>query len=388
MRRIDYLDGLRGLSALAVMLQHFALAFGLSSWPLGVITSGDTALFLFFILSGAVLTPSFSRAPDAPGANLLGRVARLWPPVMAAVAISILLTRVVPHRGAEAAVAAASDWLAAETAQAPSPALIIAETAGLTMPPGYRETGLFAPVAALMPSQTASIDPPIWSLHVELWGSLLLIALIWVRSRSRASYWALLAAAAAMIGVNELGLFLVGHLCQRFAQSAAYARVLRSRVTLLAATLLVELGVFGCWVDLLRGVPWAEALIHASDLHIYSWFGLQHELGAVAIFVGVLLSPDCQRALSMRVPRLLGRLSFSIYLLHWPVMLGIGSAVFLAALPLGQTAAGMLAVLAALLATLALSRWFERWCDRPAVRLSQAIRARAASRRAPSIGTG
>jgi peptidoglycan/LPS O-acetylase OafA/YrhL len=111
------------------------------------------------------------------------------------------------------------------------------------------------------------------------------------------------------------------------------------------------------------------------------------ELGAILIFVGLLLLPEWQRLLAAPLPQYLGRLSFSIYLLHWPIMVAAGSAVFLVALPLGHTAAAALAFIVGLAFTLGLAAWFELYIDALAVRLSRRIRIGSFKRSAPPIIT-
>jgi peptidoglycan/LPS O-acetylase OafA/YrhL len=89
------------------------------------------------------------------------------------------------------------------------------------------------------------------------------------------------------------------------------------------------------------------------------------------VYAAILLLPLAHKICSMRLPAWLGRMSFPIYLLHWPVMMTIGSMVFLLASPLGQHAAAIAALLAGLLVTLPLAILFERFVDQPAIALSR-----------------
>lgn len=65
-KRLHYLDSLRGLAALSVVCSHFVLAYGLPasvqflrSTPVHVFWHGDGAVSLFFVLSGFVLSLPF-----------------------------------------------------------------------------------------------------------------------------------------------------------------------------------------------------------------------------------------------------------------------------------------------------------------------------------------
>ena len=64
--KVPYLEGLRGIAAMQVVLLHFVTGFlpntAQHAWPpLRVLFDGHTAVYVFFLISGAVLTPSFAR---------------------------------------------------------------------------------------------------------------------------------------------------------------------------------------------------------------------------------------------------------------------------------------------------------------------------------------
>jgi peptidoglycan/LPS O-acetylase OafA/YrhL len=88
MRRLPALDSLRGVAAMAVVLQHAAESAGLgTSAP-----NARWAVMLFFVLSGFVLALPFVERRALPwGVFLIRRLFRLWPPVLAAVGLSATL---------------------------------------------------------------------------------------------------------------------------------------------------------------------------------------------------------------------------------------------------------------------------------------------------------
>jgi peptidoglycan/LPS O-acetylase OafA/YrhL len=105
-------------------------------------------------------------------------------------------------------------------------------------------------------------------------------------------------------------------------------------------------------------------------------FQFQSQLGALALFCGVLMSPAARRVLAGDACCHLGRLSFGIYLLHFPILFTLSAAAFVDLrrwLPHGASVAGAFAVL--FVATLAASVLFERWIDRPAIRFSRSVGA-------------
>jgi peptidoglycan/LPS O-acetylase OafA/YrhL len=122
--RIHALDGLRGWAALAVAYYHAILHNDLSLFERVVmqpidnmqslydifakltlnIFHGETAVFVFFILSGAVLRRSLDRYAPMPEwrfglSFLLVRMARLYPPVIACMVVIWVLTVAWPAIG-------------------------------------------------------------------------------------------------------------------------------------------------------------------------------------------------------------------------------------------------------------------------------------------------
>ena len=111
-RRIVALDGLRGVAAIMVLLHHALLmlpefadyewysrvpahsSFGtflLLRTPLRLVWSGQERAIMFFVLSGFVLClPWLAGKPQSYGRFLLGRLCRIYPPYIAAMALAAL----------------------------------------------------------------------------------------------------------------------------------------------------------------------------------------------------------------------------------------------------------------------------------------------------------
>ena len=375
MKRLDYLDGLRGLAAMQVVFEHVVLGFRpgiFDAWP-RILWDGNVAVFLFFLMSGFVLTGSFERAPAAVGSALARRLIRLGLPLAAASVFAFLLVTALPGHYLDAARFSGSAWLASMRPDDPLHAL--ADVSGATMVTGYSTTTLFGVLSPLLWTERATADPPLWSLHIELWGSILLIALIWTKWRSPWLYAGALAACALLIGGNALDLFVIGTLSASLIRSPQFEQ-LRQRpwITPFAGAVLIAGIVVAEWGNHLPGTKQvAHAVMAGSVVHPFSFFHFVSEAGAVLIYAAVLLMPPAQRLLSCRVPAWLGRMSFSIYLLHWPIMLTAGSAAYAHAFPFAGGVAAWYALAVVVGLTLAAAVAFERWVDRPAVRLSRAF---------------
>ena len=91
--KIQYLEGLRGIAAVQVVLLHFVTGFlpdtaEHAAPPLQVLWDGHTAVYVFFLISGAVLTPSFARGGPWPR-QVAKRLVRLGLPIAAAAIIRV-----------------------------------------------------------------------------------------------------------------------------------------------------------------------------------------------------------------------------------------------------------------------------------------------------------
>jgi peptidoglycan/LPS O-acetylase OafA/YrhL len=81
--------------------------------------------------------------------------------------------------------------------------------------------------------------------------------------------------------------------------------------------------------------------------------------------------PSVQAFLKTRAIAWLGAMSFSVYLLHWGILLTFGSWIYIYLLPQGRGLAVVAATGAVIVATLAGAIAFERLVDRPAIRMSR-----------------
>lgn len=100
-----------------------------------------------------------------------------------------------------------------------------------------------------------------------------------------------------------------------------------------------------------------------------------HTAGAVFLVAGVIGSAGASRMLNHRIPVYLGRVSFAIYLLHFPLILSVSFRVA----ELGQFmgldywAYALLALIALLVVLFPLAEVFYRLVDVPSVRLADWI---------------
>jgi peptidoglycan/LPS O-acetylase OafA/YrhL len=354
--KVQYLEGLRGIAAMQVVLMHFVIGFmpdtARHAWPpLTVLFDGHTAVYVFFLISGAVLTPSFAR-PGPFAGKLAKRVVRLGIPVAAAATIAMLLIALFPDAHRQAAALTGSAWLAMDSSGAPTFAHLAREIGLDSLLLGYREATLFAPLAGHLPPMELSLDAPFWSLHLELYGSLLVLCLVWLRARSVWAHRIAIAAAALSFGTHPMFLFVLGHLTPPPPLPRSEGGWSGKGYP---GLLLLGFGLALCATKDWHSVEWLRRSLGDTELaSAPNLFQFQSQLGAVALYLGVLWCPLVWPLLETALCAHLGRLSFSIYLLHFPTMPS-PAAVFVLFLAL------------TLLAAIA----FERLVDRPAIALSR-----------------
>lgn len=397
-RRVTFLDGLRGVAALQVVALHYVTAFlpaigmfrpaiARHGWeglfigsPLFVMFDGYASVYVFFLISGAALTYAFAVRPFAIGSGVVRRLVRLGVPMAASVIFAACLLFLVPSAHVTAGQLSGSvGWLS--SIGPPQIAIwpVLREIAlGLVAGHGDHLTTLLPwrlmEALHLLPLEQ-SFDAPLWTLHVELYGSFLVLGLVALRALvGRLWHAAVCILLLAFLATHPLGLFVIGHLAAPVLVSSSW-NVLLERVPVRMFGVLAILG--GLAMSRYVGSPgWLIAALvrHARYLWLpgaFDEFHAQSAVGAVLLFLGVVMLAPLQRVLTSPLLRWLGQISFSLYLTHFPILFTLAALTFVA--DYGHPAATLVATLVGLTASLVVACLFERWVDRPAVRLSRRI---------------
>lgn len=374
--RLRALDGLRGLAALVVVLHHCSLLHpsvaaiyllgapppepGTPLWvltgtPLQLLVSGQEAVLVFFALSGLVVALPALRPGFDWFAYLPRRLVRLLLPVAASVllgALIVLATRPDPARSS-------SLWVSASIGS-PDPRSVLIDLDLLY--------GSFA------------LNNPLWSLRWELVFSILLGAYVVVGLLARGRRGLVLAVAGAVAvmivgrGIDHdplyyLAVFLLGTV---LAVRLDDVRRLDSLTTGWRRTALWTLGVVVALVALCaRWVIWplvpgaTSAFSPSGDAT-----AVASALGAAMIVLIAAGWPAASRVLEWRPVHWLGRVSFSLYLVHVPILVGVGALVG----PERWWLTALLAVPTALV----VAELFARFVEQPSHRLSKRVGSAAA----------
>jgi peptidoglycan/LPS O-acetylase OafA/YrhL len=96
--------------------------------------------------------------------------------------------------------------------------------------------------------------------------------------------------------------------------------------------------------------------------------------GATVFTIGIMQCVPIRTFLAQEQLRVLGRLSFPIYLTHWPIIFGVGSFLLVTLTPwIGPLPARVIALVASIAGTVLAATCFES-VDQVALRVSRAWR--------------
>lgn len=334
--RLQSLDGLRGIAAFMVVLSHISVLthFPYAQNP-GVPTWWETVLWnlgapgvdVFFVLSGYVLAlPHLHQGrPMHFVPFVLRRLRRLYPAYLAAVLLAVLLKHL---HGPEKLTEIVTRW---------------------QQPLTLRELGenlfLLNPTMDMQ-----SLNPVVWTLQVELHMALVFPLLLLLMGRTHVP-----SSTVLLLG------FLVGFLGGFFVQSVGMLPLFLLGLLLAKHTKGVE--------DFFRRFPLVRhgTLVAAVALVLHRhWLSLEDlfyvryisGLGAVLLIPVILTSRSVKRFLQQPALQSLGKVSYSLYLVHEPILFFVATHLYS---PLGGSMwTGVLTVLVSLGVATVFYRWFEK----------------------------
>lgn len=314
--RLTALDGLRGVAALVVVLYHLSLvarpvldgdepAIGwtvATETPLKLAFAGTEAVLVFFALSGLVVALPALRSRERDGFSWAGffasRLVRLYVPVWGSLVFATALIFLIPRTPSGVSQ---GEWITRANATDVTWASFFAE-------------------ASLTPA-SYNIVNVLWSLRWELAFALLLPVFIAVALAVRKHVWiaavgAMLATIAGRLVQNEalvyLPVFLLGTLVAvRLDDVREWAAAKPRRGLWVAVGTVSGLLLVASWIGRPLVGPGTPA---ASTL-----WGLAG-VGAIGVILLALGSTGARRVLDTRPAQWLGRVSFSLYLVHVPII--------------------------------------------------------------------
>lgn len=319
--RIAHLDSLRGLAALIVVFHHCLVTFPafwavyqrpattplmrlLGNTPFHILWAGDEFVLVFFVLSGFVLSlPFWNGAQMTFGQFVVRRIFRIYPAYLAAIAAGMILMSLLSHGPLEGL----SDWTH-QFWNRPLNWKIVSDQIFLMASAGDNY-----------------IDTPVWSLVVEMHVSLLFPLVILAIRWSEAGAFA-----------GSLALALLGDWAARrnpggypfltsFATSANFVWLFVA-----GALMARHRAALGAWTGRLPlPVQWAafaSALVALNAIWQFgageTWRFLE-QTGAIALVGCAAFMGWAKRALDVSLLRWLGKISYSLYLVHFIVLFAL-----------------------------------------------------------------
>lgn len=323
-RHLPELDALRGLAAMVVVLAHGHqawLAAGAPAWLahprhnplLWLLLDGHASVILFFLLSGFVLALPRLRGSAQPYMQFaLRRFIRIYPPYLVALMVAVAACGVFSGRPSY------GGFLTVHWPRVPDASSLLQHLLMLGRFDIFR------------------YDGPVWSLVHEARISLVFPVIAFLAQRLRA-----LAALGIALGcavISSLGMVYVESSLNGQARMTAWSLTLGyCGIFLLGAAMARRHGACVQWLDRLPRVGRAALFAATLLLYLYpqaSWKAL--DLGDLwTACVGLLLLAFCLRrqGLPARVLRTkpvqwVGGISYSLYLVHLPVLLVLSAVCY------------------------------------------------------------
>lgn len=356
------LDGLRAAACLIVMLFHWLSVFYPAAilghfvqshsayetyWfesPFWFLSNGEFAVAVFFGLSGFVLTSDlFDRTqPSTLYRRALGRIVRLGIPA----GISSILAGIMIVLGLYFVQAAAL------------------ETGASALFTGYFDfsspvmqflSNLFGSTWFGSPTAIQLYNPVLWTMSIEFQGSMLGFVMVLILRIARYRSLILLLLVAFLMALDSTrGVYLA-----TMASGTALASLKPKRIPVAIA---IAIAILGCLLGSYNSSPAFER--PATDIHCF---------GAVLVVIATIWCSRIAEIFAKPPLPFLGRISFSCYLLHQPILFSIVCWVFLKTNSFGFIYATLLSFAIFMSVTLFFAIIFEAYIDQPSRTLARKV---------------
>ena len=305
-KRYSELDSMRGLAALTVFFSHFVMGnfisgpicIALRMSPVHIIWDGTSAVVFFFVLSGFVLALPYMNNRRRYMELLsfyFKRIFRIFPAFIFAILLSVALKEWLYNHGSY--IQHYSGWLNSFWKWNIKDNLEQLGNTLIMIGPGYN-TDLF--------------DPVIWSLAIEMNVSFVIPFFIVILNKKNIAFNALFILSLIYFGLN-------------FWVSVFYAGILLARYHSLIGTYLSKSSK-----PLIVLLFIAAIILYTSrfTFHIPNWEQYPTylvTLGSCIFIMLALYNRGFSRFLKNKVCTFLGKVSYSFYLVHLPILITVAS---------------------------------------------------------------
>lgn len=378
-KKVTYLEGVRGMAAFMVVIHHFLLAFypaqasGLVSQahlpsvelayhrsPFIFLTNGEFYVFIFFTLSGFVLSKKFfqEKNMDYLVSASIRRFPRLFIPVAFALILAFIVLKLSLNYNTETCVITRSVWF------------------GLLRgnPSIFHFLGTFVFKAMFLTDN--SYITVLWTISWELYGSFIVFSSLALTRNAKNST------------LLFIVIFIVSALCQKFVFCAFilgimlnYTSKFEVKKVLHKKVIIILFLIFGF---LLGGFPHVNYMSTPTVAGtIYSYLNhpiiikcgdFINAIGAFFVILAVQQSLSLQRFFSTKALAFLGNISFSLYLTHVIVLRSFASFVFIKLYPLlGYNPSFLFTFVPSMIVVFLLSYYMTIYVDKRSLDISQSF---------------
>jgi peptidoglycan/LPS O-acetylase OafA/YrhL len=293
--RIGAFDGLRGRTALSVVVSHclsesFRHKFPeVVNFPTAIFVNGTFAVGIFLTISGYVLTIRRWRNPANPPLHVsfIRRYIRLTLPIIGATFLAYALIALgQTPTAANHDLARLEKWFGFF----------------INFEADFFRASFFALFGTYGFLWESNYNPFLWTMTIELWGALIIFAISQNDRFLRDRYIPLLFCAVLAGAIFPIAaLFFVGALIS-MAEKDGYVLKPSPALNRVATVVLVVCLISAGWV-----------LTNGKSLRLLAILGM-------AVFLAVRYSHTAQRLLNSPLSQFMGRISFPLYLVQFPII--------------------------------------------------------------------
>ncbi|MBT3816772.1 MAG: acyltransferase [Candidatus Magasanikbacteria bacterium] len=329
MNKIGYLESLRGIATLMVVLNHFVVGFYPSLYtgalvtchikncgelfiiqtPLFLLYAGNFAVCIFFILSGYVLSFKFFKYNTRPlfVIHVIKRYFRLIAPVLFSISIAYLFMKLGFFYNKEAALLTKSNWWLGTF---------------WNFEPNFFEMIRQSFIGVFFQKQI-SYNTLLWTMYYEFFGSILVFSIIFLFRKMTYRFLVYIIMIFWFINTYYLAFILGMALSDLYNNKPDLFKKYSNKFSI---GLFFILGFF--FAAYPKGFPVDNTMYSFLKLETIDSAIFYHIVGAFFVMLFLLMSQKIQKILSAKSLIYIGRLSFSIYVIHLIVIASFSSYIF------------------------------------------------------------